>query len=176
MCVSAVLSQNQSFPEYMGEGEMVREKIGWVGNLQLVTIWNMKCNSWLIEKDPDAGKDWGQEKVTTEDEMVGWHHWLNEHEFELIPRDSKGLGSLEWCSPWGLKESDMSEQLNNNKNRILTVWYAYLPWKERKSPQKSWDFIVGSGTRFFCMAFSLCLSFTLSGCKFSLNKWTFGIH
>ena len=173
MCVSAVLSQNQSFPEYMREGEMVREKIGWVGNLQLVTIRGLKCNSWLIEKDPDAGKDWGQEKVATEDEMVGWYRWLNEHEFEQTLRDSEGQGSLAWCSPWGHKESDMTEQLNNN--RILTVGCLYLPWKERKS-QKSRDFIVGPGTRFFGMVFSLCVSFALSGCKFSLNKWTFGIH
>ena len=109
----------------------------------------MKCNSWLIEKDPDAGKDWGQEKVATEDEMVGWHHWLNEHEFEQTLRDSEGQGSLAWCSPWGHKESDMTEQPNNNS--ILTVGCLYLPWKERKS-QKSWDFIVGLGTRFFfCM-------------------------
>ena len=53
----------------------------------------MKCNSWLIEKDPDAGKDWGQEKVATEDEMFGWHHWLNEHEFEQTLRDSEGRGA-----------------------------------------------------------------------------------
>ena len=140
MCVSAVLSQNQSCPEYMGEGEMGRES---------PTCKYMKCNSWLIEKDPDAGKDWGQEKVATEDEMVGWHHWLNEHEFEQTLRDSEGRGSLAWCSPWGHKESDMTEQPNNNS--ILTVGCLYLPWKERKS-QKSWDFIVGLGTRFFfCM-------------------------
>ena len=60
--------------------------------------------SWFIGKDPDAGKDWGQEeKGATEDEMVGWHHWLNGHEFEQTPGDSEGQGSLVCYSPWGWK-------------------------------------------------------------------------
>ena len=57
--------------------------------------------SQLIGKDPDAGNDWGQEeKGTIEEEMVGWHHQLNGHEFEQTPRDSEGQGSLVRCSPW----------------------------------------------------------------------------
>ena len=60
--------------------------------------------SWLIGKDPDAGKDWGQqEKAMTEDEMDsqdGWHHWLHRHEYEQNPGDSEGQGSLVCCSPW----------------------------------------------------------------------------
>ena len=69
--------------------------------------------SWLIRKDPDAGKDRRQkEKATTEDEMVGWHHQLNGHEFEQAPGDGDGQGNLACCSPWGHKESDMTEQLN----------------------------------------------------------------
>ena len=70
-------------------------------------LWPADVKSWLIWKDPDAGKDWGQEeKGTTEDEMVGWHHQLNGHEFEQTPGDSVGQGGLACCSPWGLKESD----------------------------------------------------------------------
>ena len=70
----------------------------------------------IIGKDLDAGKDWGQEKKrTTEDEMVGWHHQLNRHEFEQIPEDSEGQGSLACCSPWGPKELDMTERLNKEK-------------------------------------------------------------
>ena len=70
--------------------------------------------SRLIRKDPDAGKDGRQEeKGTTEDEMVGWHHQLNGHEFEQTPGDSEGQGSLVCCSPWNHKESDKMEQLNN---------------------------------------------------------------
>ena len=61
--------------------------------------------SWLIRKDPDAGKDWRQEKKgMTEDEMVGWYHRLNGHEFEQALGDGKGQGSLVCCSPWGHKE------------------------------------------------------------------------
>ena len=63
--------------------------------------------SQLIGKDPDAGKDGGQEeKGVTKDEMVRCHQWLNGHEFEQTQAGSEGQGSLLWCSPWGLKESD----------------------------------------------------------------------
>jgi len=74
------------------------------------------AKSRLIGKDPDAGKDWGQqEKRATEDEVVGWHHWLKGHEFEQILRDSEGQESLACCSPWGHKESDETERLNNKE-------------------------------------------------------------
>ena len=67
----------------------------------------------LFRKDPDAGKDWRrQEKGTTEDEVVGWHHRCDGHEFERAPGVGDGQGSLACCSPWGCKESDMTEQLN----------------------------------------------------------------
>ena len=73
--------------------------------------------SWLIGKDPDAGKDWEQEeKGTTEEEMVWWHHWLNGHELEQTHGDSEGQGSLVCCSPWGRKGSDTTERLNDNSN------------------------------------------------------------
>ena len=75
------------------------------------------AKSWLIGKDPDVGKDWRQdEKGRTDDEMVGWHHRLNGHEFEQFLRDGEGQGRLVCCSPWGNKELDMTEQLNNNSN------------------------------------------------------------
>ena len=69
-------------------------------------LWPPHAKSWLIEKDPDAGKDWGQEKGMTEDEMVGWHQWLDGHEFEQALGDDEGQESLICCSPWGHKESD----------------------------------------------------------------------
>ena len=66
-----------------------------------------------LEKDLDAGKDSRQEeKGMTEDEMVGWHHRLDGHEFEEALGVGDGQGSLACCSPWGLKESDTTEQLN----------------------------------------------------------------
>ena len=70
-------------------------------------------NTRLIGKDPDAGRDWGQEENgMTEDEMVGWHNRLNGHEFEQAPGVGDGQGGLTHCSPQGRKESDMTERLN----------------------------------------------------------------
>ena len=80
---------------------------------EIPILWPPDVKSWLIWKDPDAGKDWGQEeKGTTEDEMVGWHHRLNEHGFGWTLGVGDGHGGLMCCGSWGLKESDMTEQLN----------------------------------------------------------------
>ena len=79
--------------------------------------------SQLIGKNPHAGKDRRQEdKGATEDEMVGWHHQLDGHEFEQALGDGEGQGSLTCCSPWGRKELDTAEQLNNNSmvNKFMT--------------------------------------------------------
>ena len=76
-------------------------------------LWPPDTKSWLIWKDPDAGRDWGQEeKGMTEDEMVGWHHWLNGHEFEYTRGVGNRQGGLVCCSSWGRKESDTTEWLN----------------------------------------------------------------
>ena len=76
-------------------------------------LWPPDAKSWLTEKDLDAGKDWRQEEMgTTEDEMVGWHHQLDGHEFEWTPGVGDGPGSLACCSPRGRKESDTTEWLN----------------------------------------------------------------
>ena len=78
-------------------------------------LWPPDVKSQLIGKDPDARKDRRQEEEgTTEDEMVRWHHQLNGHQFEQTPGDGEGQRSLVCCSPWGHKESDMTEWLNNN--------------------------------------------------------------
>ena len=72
-------------------------------------LWPPDAKSWLIRKDPDAGKDWRQEeKGMTEEEMVGWHHQLNGHEFEQALGDGEGQGSVVCGSLWGRKESDMT--------------------------------------------------------------------
>ena len=69
--------------------------------------------NWLLGKDPDAEKDWKQEeKGTTEDEMVGWHHWLNGHGFGWTPGVADGQGGLACCGSWGRKELDTTERLN----------------------------------------------------------------
>ena len=76
-------------------------------------LWPPDKKNGLTGKDSDAGKDWRQEeKGLTEDEMVGWHHWLNGHELEQAPGVSDGQGSLVCCSPWGHKESDTTEWPN----------------------------------------------------------------
>ena len=76
-------------------------------------FWPPDVKNWLIGKDSDAGTDWRrEEKGTTGDEMVGWHHRLNRHEFEQALRVGDGQGSLMCCSPWGLNESYTTEQLN----------------------------------------------------------------
>ena len=77
-------------------------------------LWPPDVKNWLIGKDPDAGKVWRQEeKGTTEDVVVEWHHWLNGHEFEQALEDGEGQGSLVCYSPWGRKESDMTEGQQN---------------------------------------------------------------
>ena len=76
-------------------------------------LWPLDVESWLIWKDPDAWKDWGQEeKGMTEDEMVGWHHWHNGHGFGWIPGVGDGQGGLACCSSWGCKELDTTERLH----------------------------------------------------------------
>ena len=79
-------------------------------------LWPPDPKNWLIGKDTDAGKNWRQEeKGTAENEMVGWHHWLNGHEFEKALGVGNGQGSLVCCSPWDRKESDMTEQLKRTE-------------------------------------------------------------
>ena len=91
-------------PEHSLEGLMLKLKL---------ILWPSYTKCWLIGKDPDSGKDWRQEeKGMTEDEIVGWHHWLNGHEFEWTPGVGDGQGGLACFSPWGHKESDMTERLN----------------------------------------------------------------
>ena len=82
-------------------------------------LWPPDAKSWLIGKDLDAGKDWGQEeKGTTEDEMVGWHHWLNGHGFGWTPGVGDGQGGLACCDSWG--------------RRVRHDWATELNWSHRK--------------------------------------------
>ena len=84
----------------------------WRG-LTYAILWPPDVKNWLIWEDPDAGKDWRQEeKGTTEDEMVGWHHQFNGHGFGWTPGVGDGQGGLACCGSWGCKESDMTERRN----------------------------------------------------------------
>ena len=87
-------------------------------------LWPPYAKNWLIRKDLDAGKDWRQEeKGMTEDEMVGWHHQLDGHEFEQAPGVGDGQGNLLCCSPWGHRELDTTEWRNwlITKRRLYTI-------------------------------------------------------
>ena len=77
---------------------------------EVSVLWPPDAKNWLIGKDPDTGNDWGQEeKGTTGDKMVGWHHWLNGYGFGWTSGVGDGQGGLEYCNPWGFKESDTTE-------------------------------------------------------------------
>ena len=91
-------------------------------------LWPPDAKNWPNGKDPDPGQDWRQEeKGTSEDEMVGWPHWLDGHEFEQAPGAGDGQGGLSCCSPWGHKESETTEQLSD--------WTSWLTdWEARASP------------------------------------------
>ena len=115
----------ETSPEYSVEGLMLKLKLQYFGHL----MW--RINS--LGKDPDAGKDWRQEeKGMTEDDMVGWHHSFNGHEFEQAPGVGEGQESLTCCSPWGWKESDTTEQLNNSNKASWRSTYSldyFHHWK-----------------------------------------------
>ena len=87
-------------------------------------LWPPHAKSWLTGKDSDTGRDWGQEeKGTTEDEMAGWHHWLDGRESGWTPGVGEGQGGLAWCDSWGRKESDTTERL---------IW-SDLIWSDNES-------------------------------------------
>ena len=96
-------------------------------------LWLPHVKRWLIGKDPDAGKGWGQEeKGMTEDEMDGWHHQLDGHEFGLSPWVGDGQGGLACCDSWGHKESDATERLK----------WTELNWTETYSLEVPLIFII----------------------------------
>ena len=89
-------------------------------------LWPPDVKNRLFWKDPDAGKDWRQEeKGTTVDERVGWHHWLNGHEFEQALGVGDGQGSLACCSLWGRKESHTIEQLNWTDAYVWCLFFSF---------------------------------------------------
>ena len=102
-------------------------------------LWPPDEKNWLLGKDPNAGKDWRQEKGTTEDEMVGWHQF-NGHEFEQVPGVGDGQGGLVCYSPWSRKESDRTEQLTWTefiwkcicRGKIAGSWVHQTEWKQRR--------------------------------------------
>ena len=122
------------------EGLMLKLKFQYFGHLM------GRVDSW---KDFDDGRDWGQkEKGTTEDEMAGWHHWLDGCQFEWTPGVGDGQGGLACCNSWGHKESDTTEQLNWTE---LNIKHAF--WTGHRTTDFSQ---IGKGVRQNCIL-SLCL-------------------
>ena len=124
-------------PEYSLEGLILKLKLQYFGHLK----------NWLIGKDPYAGKDWRwEEKETTEDEIVGWHHQLYGHECEQAPGVGDGQGGLGCCCPWGRKESDTTEWVNSNNavNHFHRAWPVQIEAPERQfsGEEKSWYLLV----------------------------------
>ena len=106
---------------------------GWVfigrtdAEAETPVLWPPHAKSWLTGKDPDAGRGWGQEeKGMTEDEMAGWHHWVDRCEFEWTPGVGDGQGGLACCDSWGRKESDTTEQLNWTESLIYSIFIDHL--------------------------------------------------
>ena len=101
---------------------------GLMLKLKLLILWPPDVKSWLICKDSDAGKYWGrEEKGTTEDEMVGWHHQLDGHGFGWTSRVGDGQGGLACCGSWSRKESDVTEWLNWTMLDLLTSpWWSHF--------------------------------------------------
>ena len=110
-------------PEYSLEGLMLKFQVLWLPDIK----------NWFIGKDPDVGRDWRrEEKGMTEDEMVGWHHWLDGHDFEQALGAGDGQGNLACCSLWGHKELDMTEWLNWSVkwDNVYVVWHlVYITHK-----------------------------------------------
>ena len=95
-------------------------------------LWPPHVKSWLIGKDSDAWRDWGQEeKGTTEDEMAGWNHRLDEREFEWTPGFGDGQGGLACCNAWGRKDLDTTEQLNWTELNWTTWFHIFLMFQRK---------------------------------------------
>ena len=143
-CWTVVLEKTLESPFVYKENKRVNPKgnQSWIfigktdAESETPILWPPDVKNWLIGKDPDAGKDWRQEKWMTENEMVGWHEWLDGHEFEQGPGMGYGQRSLVCCSPRGRKELDTTERLNNKEKR----------WKLWTLFTKSFHYSWGKGT------------------------------
>ena len=110
-------------PEYSLEGPMLKLKLQYCGHL----MW---WTDWL--KTLMLGKIEGRRRREQQRKMIGWHHWLNEHEFEQAPGDGEGQGSLVCCSPWGHRESDMTELVNSKMGKCC----QYFTHKAAEAKQR----------------------------------------
>ena len=150
-----MLSQWQDFILLMADNILFYVCVCVCIEAETPILWPPDVKSWLIWKDPDAGKGWRwEEKGTTEDEMVGWHHWLKGHEFEQGLGFGDGQGGLTCCSPWGRKESDTTEWLNWTELVLKIHTHAInisRQWTIGNKKKNAWTLglISGSSTYLF---------------------------
>ena len=156
-------------PEYSLEGLVL--------NLKLQKLQPPDAKSWFIRKDPDAGKDWGQQKGMTENEMVEWHHWLSGQEFEQALGDGEGQGSLACCSPWCRKESDPTERMGRTD---ISKWFFKKSEPSRKTGIKQGQRFHWQVKKFAFKHMNTCLLFvidfkiqfkTVMNCHFLFICW-----
>ena len=131
-------------------------------NAETPVLWPPHAKSWLIGKDSDAGRDWGQEeKGTTEDEMVGWHHRLKGRRFGWTPVVGDGQGALVCCNSWGRKESDMTERLNWTELETIALTTQTYVGKEMslstlslsnsQTDWSAWSHVYSSFVSYICV-------------------------
>ena len=134
-------------------------------------FWPADVKSQVTGKDPDAGKDWRQEKRASEDEMAGWHHRCNGHELGQTPGDGEGQGGLTCCSPRGHEALDMTQWLNNNQDAEL--WSTYQSF-DSTSVVVALDFVIfhscseDQALHFVDQCFSVLIVFQLC----SMEPWS----
>ena len=120
-------------------------------------LWPPHVKSWLIGKDSDAGSDWGQEeKGTTEDEMAGWHHRVDAHEFGWTLGVGDGQGGLACCSSWGHKQSDTTERLNWTPILLFLKKKSTALWKIAFCCTPAWDVVENKGGVGVWQEFRVC--------------------
>ena len=127
---------------------------------EIPVLWPPHAKSWLIGKDSDAGRDWGQEeKGTAEDEVAGWDHWLDGRESQWTPGVGDGQGGLMCCNSWGCKELDTTERLNWIETKFWQIDRQYFQTKAlRVLLRFEFDFIWGIVFLLKTMSVCLCLS------------------
>ena len=133
-------------------------------------LWPPDVKSWLVLKDLDPGRDWGQEeKGMTEDERAGWHHQLDGHRFGWTLGVGDGQGGLACCGSWGHKESDMTEQLNWTENTRMN-YFAYEIVSICNREEQTWLY---ASSIYLAPTFLLCslglVMMTLSLCKINVT-------
>ena len=117
---------NQSILKEINHSYSMELLLKDIAEAEALKLWPPDAKRLLIGKDPDAGEGWGQEKRVTEDEMVGWRHWLNGYEFEQAPGDSEGQGSLACCSPWSHNKSLEQQSLWTTTNLLVLLRWRTL--------------------------------------------------